>query len=544
MSEPESVPNPELVRRLARLVRLASEQPAAVAGQRALVQEVIAAAKVGPARLASAPDGALLHDGVAVVDADEDLRLLASRLDAYGVEELTITARAAAADLFDLGRLLGTGPGADAPATFAARATVIDSRTIPRRLRARPQAPTPPGMEVVNAPPPRRPSRMTPVVAPAAAPPAPPITPEPPPAEEAEALREPPPLPAATRPELARVFETLAGPLELPALRGALDALVLFTDLAYRTGRTEDFLAGLSGLIAIEFAQLARDGADARRQAFAHAIRRLAKPVLLREVAILRHRRAADAEAVARLQAILHRYGRDGVEALIDEFAAAPDGAARRTCVDALRDLGATYDALLLLSRDPRELAVQLAATILGELRGPRAEELLLEVLQHPDARTRRVAVAALAGLGTATAVEALGIALKDDAPIVRARAVAALVTRRDPRAAPLLARVLEDESDREVLYAAMEGLGQVGGAEAVQVLIRCAQGEGAHPLRRSAEFRIHACTALVTIRTPQAMACVQQLRDDRDREVREASVRLVAQAARKSSGSIPAVER
>jgi hypothetical protein len=66
-------------------------------------------------------------------------------------------------------------------------------------------------------------------------------------------------------------------------------------------------------------------------------------------------------------------------------------------------------------------------------------------------------------------------------------------------------------------------------------VLIPCAQGDSAHARKRSATYRIAACTALVAIRSPQGMACVQGLREDRDREVRDAAVRLVAQAARRT---------
>jgi hypothetical protein len=55
--------------------------------------------------------------------------------------------------------------------------------------------------------------------------------------------------------------------------------------------------------------------------------------------------------------------------------------------------------------------------------------------------------------------------------------------------------------------------------------------------------MRLQACAALVAIRTPAAMAAVQGLREDRDREVREAAVRLVAQAQRRTTTTgIPAV--
>lgn len=553
---PKSPPNFELVRRLARLVRLAADRPSAMPEQRAQVNQVVAAAKSGAARIAPGPEGVLLVDDVAMVDADDDARLLAERLAAYGVEELTVTPRAAAADLFDLGRLLGNAPtGEDPVGRFAAGATVIDSRSIMRRMKAR--APALASDVVDDAPTavPRRPSRIetprssaamraaarTPVGTPGGTPIVMPAVPPPPP-DESEKLREPPPVPSPSHPGLALTLGTLGGSLELRELQGALDEIVAFADLAFRSGRSDDLIEAMAGLISVEWAQLERDSADARRQAFAHAVRRLAKPVMLRKLAALRHQRSDDPVAVARLQAVLDRYGTDGANALIDEYANAPTAEARKTCLDALRGLRRAHDALFALARDVEPHVVRLAAMILGDLGEPRGEELLVEMLQHTDANARRSAVAALSRFPGDRALEALGVALRDEAAPVRARAVAGLIARRDLRAVPLLAPLLDREDDREVLYSAIEGLGALGGAEAVQLLIRCAQGEGEHPLRRTAAYRIHACTALVTIRTPQAMAGVQMLRDDRDREVRDASMRLVAQAQRRTTQSVPVV--
>jgi HEAT repeat protein len=238
---------------------------------------------------------------------------------------------------------------------------------------------------------------------------------------------------------------------------------------------------------------------------------------------------------VRRTQAILHRYGSDGAEALIDEYVTASTPEARAVMLDALRNLRRTHDALFALVRDTRDLVVRQAAEILGELGDERGEQLLVELLRHPDARARRAAVGALAKFNTPTALEAMSLALDDESPLVRGRAVAVLATRTGARPVQLLAPLLDVEPDREVLYAAVAALGAIGGPEAVALLIRCAQGDTEHPRKKSASYRIQACMALVAIRTPQAMAGVQALREDRDREVKDAAVRLVAQASRRT---------
>lgn len=324
---------------------------------------------------------------------------------------------------------------------------------------------------------------------------------------------------------------------ETPArLTAALDRLVTICDLAFRQGRHDDLVESLTTLVALEYLLLERDSSDARRQALNHAVRTLAKPVLLRQVAVLRHSRAADPVAADRLQQVLYRFGIDGAEAVIDEFASAPTEAARAICLESLRGLRRTYDALLAFARDPRESVARQTAQLLGALRDPKAREILEELLQHPDARTRRTAVAALAHDGESGALESVALALTDDSVLVRLRAVAALSAHREPEVLRSLAVLIARESDREVLYSAIAALGTIATAEAVQALIPIAEGEGANPLKRSAGMRIQACTALAIIRAPAAMAAVQSLRSDRDRDVREASVRLVAQAQRRTS--------
>jgi HEAT repeat protein len=191
--------------------------------------------------------------------------------------------------------------------------------------------------------------------------------------------------------------------------------------------------------------------------------------------------------------------------------------------------------------RHTDDLRVRQAIELLGALGNARSEQLVLEQLRHPDVRTRRDVVAALERFPSVAALDAIGVALTDEAEVVRLRAVGA-IARRGVAAVKLLAALLDTEPDRDVLYAAIAGLGSIGGAEAVQVLIRAANGETQHPRRRGASYRLQACAALARIRTPQAMAAVQVLRDDRDREVREGTMRLVAQAARRGTTAVRAV--
>lgn len=353
-----------------------------------------------------------------------------------------------------------------------------------------------------------------------------------------ERLTEALAVPKGSDSELASLFALASATSDLAALHAPLDRMVFLADIAFRTGKFDRMVEVMTALVAIEHHQLEQEASDERRREFAQAVRRLATPVILRQLAVMRHHRAADAEQAKPLQALLYRFGTDGAEALIDEWSSAPTAEARRACLEALRALRRTHDSLFDAVRDTDSTRVRQAVELLCALGDARAEQLLLEQLRHPDAKTRRALAAALEAFSSASAFDALGLLAMDDDATVRLRAVAAL-SRRGAAAVKLLAPMLDHEPEREVLYATVAALGTIGTPDAVQVLVRCANGESEHPRKRSASYRLQACAALALVRTPQAMAAVQLLRDDRDREVREGSMRLVAQASRRGTTAV-----
>jgi HEAT repeats len=544
MTDGAAIPNPDLVQRFAALVALAVERPTEAREQRDAAKGVIGAAKAGAVTFALV-DGALQADGVPV-----EAPVLVERLRAHGIDALGITPRASQADLYDLVRLLASAPGADDPAArFAARAAAIDPRALPRTLRQRTATPAmTPAVEAAPAAPAAPVTETTiPAVAPARRTPRanPRVSADLPPAEPRDApvrLIVPLAIPAAANPVLASVIRALEQADEPRRLIGALEQLVLHCDLAFRQGRHDDLIEGVAALVAIEFRQLERDASDEQRQAFNHSVRRLARPVLLRQLAVLRHQRARDPVATERLQQVLYRFGADGAEAVLDECICCDSPEALAVSLECLRGLPRRHEALATLLADPNDVVVRQAVAILGAMQDAPSEAALDGLLDHVDARTRRDAVAAVARFAGENAFASLALALGDESSMVRVRAVNGLAARRDPRLLPLLEPVLKAEAEREVLYAAVDALGRLGTPESVQALIAIAQGQGANPLRDTSGVRIQACLALVTIRTPQAMAAVQLLRDDRDREVRQASMRLVAHARRRTTTQQSAV--
>jgi len=542
MSEQPSAATTKMALRFARLVARAQAEPGALNEHRQEVRAVAKALKKTPIELSVDATGMLCVNAVAIETEDDADRAavesLGSRCAAYALEQLTLAASATDADLFDLVKLLATpADQPDPPAFFSARAAAIDARAIPRVLRKKEQPPEPVLEEAAAAPEPE--PELEPIVEASSI------------SEHSSAgsvdirserLTEALAVPAGSDPELAALFSELASLEDVSAIRAPLERMVFLADIAFRTGKFDRFVEVLTALVAIEFLHLERDSSDERRREFAQAVRRLASPVMLRQLAVLRHLRANDTAAARQLQVLLYRFGSDGAEALIDEWATAPTSEARSVCLEALRGLRRTHDALFDALRHTDPARVRYATEVLSALGDARAEQLLLEQIRHPDAKTRRAVVAALEVFTSPASFDAIGLAAIDDDATVRLRAVAALA-KRGVAAVKLLAPMLDTEPEREVLYAAIAALGTIGSPDAVQVLIRAANGETEHPRKRGASYRLQACAALALIRTPQAMAAVQVLRDDRDREVREGSMRLVAQASRRSTTTQRAVQ-
>jgi len=527
--------------RFAHLVSRMASEPGALTEHRGALRGFLKAMKGHTVVLTSLEEGVLLANGETCSSSDPAQGaacvLLAARLSAYGVEMVTLLERSAEADVNDLVRLLATVPSQPDPVSFfAARASAIDARGIPRVLRARA---TEPAMPVAVAEATDSPGAAPVVEVKAEATVEAAIEDREP---RADRLTEALEMPAPQEPALALLLEQLNAETALDAQRPLLAQLAEYADLAFRTGRHLTMLDAIAGLIAIEFAQLERDPSDARRAEFAQPLRQLANPLILRQLAVMRHRHADDDTIARRLQSVLYRFGTDGAEALLDEFANAPTLAARAALLEALRAMRRTLDVLYEWVRDPEDHVVRDAVAVLGALGGEPAERLMAETLTHPDPRVRRAAVVALSASRDELALNLLGAALEDDSPLVRARAVAALSARGAP-ALPRLLPLLSTESDTEVLYAIMHAVGTIGTPEGVQALINCAQGDSSNALRRNTTFRLQACAALVIARTPQAMAAVGMLREDRDRAVREGALRLVAQAVRRpTTGTMRAV--
>lgn len=306
----------------------------------------------------------------------------------------------------------------------------------------------------------------------------------------------------------------------------ALDDLATLAEQAAREGRTHVVAAVCIGLVKRE----ALVPPDGRRQAFMMSLRRLLRPAVARGIAQLLPRKR---EIAADLEAVLVRAGAEGADAVIELLTEESLATDRHVYLDVLPRLQAGVPTLVHMLGDTRWFVVRNAADLLGEMRVQSAEPALMPLLQHRDERVRKSAANALINLGTTTGFRKVCEMLQAESPRTRAHAALALASRKDEKSTAQLRTVLEDEPDTEVQLALLAALGKIATPAAVEQLIRAAEPKRRLLERKPATFRIAAIQGLAEARTPAALAALGVLKEDKDKEVREAAVRAYQHATR-----------
>jgi HEAT repeat protein len=553
-------------RHYARLLWLLLHEPANVDEQKATLRALVTVSKDGAVSMAASGD-ALTANGNAVPGALSGVREVARQMGGHGVRELAFDAGASAAGILGSARLLaGEAAAGDGGVAALAKLHALGAPSV--RFVARPVSAPPadalsrpetaavsppvtaPAPSLATAPAPA--GAMTAPVSVAAGPSLAPVAGSSVPGalpdfglgevdvldqQSIEAKLRPTPranvaIPpnGGSRGEAGGMFEQFAAsrspaaaPAELLAqldqatgvnvLTRVLDDLVSIAESAARDARP--------ALVCEILCRVTRREPQIHefesKRAFVMALRRLAKPQLLRALTQeLPH--AGDRRDA--FIAVLVRAGEDGADALIEQIAAISGQNERRVYFDALLQLQAGVPTLIHMLGDARWFVARNAAELLGEMQARQAEPQLTELLRHSDDRVRRAATSALMRLGTTRAMNAIQEALKDGAPAVRMQAAAALVARNDVRTAATLVRALEEEKDDEVQAAFLLALGKLATPDSVQRLLKAAEGERGLFRKKSTAFRVAAVQGLAESRTPEATEALRALASDKDDDV------------------------
>jgi HEAT repeat protein len=216
---------------------------------------------------------------------------------------------------------------------------------------------------------------------------------------------------------------------------------------------------------------------------------------------------------------------------LIEQLTTAQNSSDRRVYFDSLIKLNAGVTALIHMLGDARWYVARNAADLLGEMNTIEAEAPLADALKHDDDRVRRAAANSLAKIGTPNAMKSLHDALHDASPQVRLQAAAGLASRKGLKTSGTLIKALDDEQDAEVQFALLGALGKVATPDAVQKLIKAAEPEGRLFRKKPTAFRIAAVQALGDARTPAALTALHALASDKEKEVKDAVLRVMVQS-------------
>jgi HEAT repeat protein len=208
-----------------------------------------------------------------------------------------------------------------------------------------------------------------------------------------------------------------------------------------------------------------------------------------------------------RLTELLVGYGSAGREA-VERLKGSANPAVRRTAIHLLREFG-----------------------------GNEALPELASLLDDAETHVQRDAVRAIALIGTDQAYEVLQRALNSGTAAQREAIIGALGAMRDERAVPLFCHMVRSGIYRRTMrgayLAAVEGLGAVGGAEAVAALGQALhEGEWWAPAR-SAESRRAVAIALRRIGSREAIASLRDASQRGSRGVRAAAREQLALAER-----------
>jgi HEAT repeat protein len=500
-------------RHFSRLLWLLLNEGGAVEEQKSALRALVTVSKDGPVTLAT-EEWRLIVNGATLPEALTGVQDLTAQMIGHAVREITVDAAALPADLLGMARILAAEPvPGDGGHTFLEKLQALGARSVRVKLKEL----TPISRGVVNESgrtatmsPPQGMAALTGGAANVS--------------DESDSVSQIFTRASQPRGSAADILRQLDATQSINVATRLLDELVTVAENGNREGNSAIVATAFYGVVKREKETAVAD----MKRAYVMALRRMCKPTLLRAVATMLTR---DRERKDEYIAVLTRAGEDGADALIEQLTTAQNTSDRRIFFDALVKLNSGVTALIHMLGDPRWYVARNAADLLGEISTPQAEAPLADALKHDDERVRRAAANSLAKLGTPGAVRSLHDALHDTSPQVRLQAAAGLAARKGLKTSGTLIKALDDEQDAEVQFALLAALGKVATSDAIQKLVQAAEPEGRFFKKKVPGYRVAAVQALGDARTPAAMNALQALTNDKDKEVRDAVVRVMVQA-------------
>jgi hypothetical protein len=280
-------------------------------------------------------------------------------------------------------------------------------------------------------------------------------------------------------------------------------------------------------LVSALAAEAAPNGRRTHRAGAARALDRLLHGQLM--TYLVGHLRTIDDGAFDRVRRLCVALGTAAIRPLAEALSIEDRGRAFRRLSDLLVAFGpAGREAVEQLKTSPNPSVRRTAIYLLREFGGSEALPELASLLDDAEPNIQREAIRAIALIGSAEAHAVLQQALAAGTPAQRETIVGALGSMRDERAVPLFCHMVRTHEYRRTMrrayLTAVEGLGAVGGLEAVEALAEALHhGEWYAPFR-TAEFRRAAAGALRRVGSADAFDVLRQAAERGPRGVRTAA--------------------
>ena len=279
-------------------------------------------------------------------------------------------------------------------------------------------------------------------------------------------------------------------------------------------------------------------GRALRRPTALAAVERLAAGPLMAH--LVGHLRTAGDAEYKQARDLCHALGAVTIRPLAEALVAEERGRAYRRLTDILVSFGGRgRDAIEQLKTSPNAAVRRTAVHLLRAFGGNDALSELAPLLDDADPNVQRDALRAIVNIGTDEAYDLLAQALTAGTSRTKDAILGALDTMRDERAIPLFRYLLQNRAYRRTgrrLYdACIEGLGAVGGTEAIEALQAVLHdGEWWAPFRTAA-IRAAAAAALGQIGSLEAFAALEEAARSGKRGVRAAARGQLARGTRRA---------
>ena len=280
-------------------------------------------------------------------------------------------------------------------------------------------------------------------------------------------------------------------------------------------------------LVSALAAEAGPRGRSRHRAAAASALDRLLHGQLM--TYLVGHLRTIDDAAFDRVRALCIALGTAAIRPLAEALSVEDRGRAFRRLSDLLVAFGpAGREAVEQLKNSPNPSVRRTAIYLLREFGGSEALPELASLLDDAEPNIQREAIRAIALIGSGDAHAVLQQALEAGTPAQRENIVSTLGSMRDERAVPLFCHMVRTHayrrSMRRAYLTAIEGLGAVGGSEAVEALADALHyGEWYAPFR-TATLRRAAAVALRRVGSSDAFNVLRESAERGSRGVRAAA--------------------